>query len=97
MKSRKFCGKIIKIKDASGVWRDEALQIQQLFVHDFTARFRSAHTNMNHIEIDLPLMVSEEDNYLLLRTIQYQESKDAIFHMDKYNMPGPDGFKAAFF
>jgi len=42
-------------------------------------------------------MVSEEDNYLLLRPIQDQEVKDAIFQMDKYKALGPDGFGAAFF
>ena len=97
MKVRKSRSKIFKIKDASGVWLDEAPQIQQLFVHDFTSRFKSSHTNSTHIEIELPKMVSEEDNDLLLRPIQDQEVKDAIFQMKQYKTPGPDGFEAALF
>jgi len=52
---------------------------------------------LTHIEIELPTVVSEEDNFLLLRPVQDQEIKDDIFHMDKYKTPRPDGFGAAFF
>jgi len=98
MKARKSHSKIIKIKDASGVWMDEPNQIQQLFIHDFTTRFKSSsHTNTTNIEIELPKMVLEEDNDILLRPIQDQEVKDAIFWMDKYKIPGPNSFEAAFF
>jgi len=55
-----------------------------LFVHDFTARFKSSHPNATRVEIELPTMVSEEDNDFLLRPIQDQEVKDAIFQIDKY-------------
>ena len=43
------------------------------------------------------MVVSEEDNFLLLQPIQDQEIKDAIFKMDKFKTLGPDGFGAAFF
>jgi len=43
------------------------------------------------------MMVSEEDNNLLLRPIQDQQVKDAVFQMDKYKNPGPNSFIAAFF
>ena len=97
MKVRKSRSKIIKIKDAFDVWMDEGPQIQQLFVHDFTSRFKSSHTSATHIKIELPTMVSEEDNYRLLKPIQDQEVNDAIFKMDKYKTPRPDCFGAAFF
>jgi len=76
---------------------NEALQIQQLFVHDFTTQFKYSHTNATHIKIKLPTMVSGEDNDILLRPIQDQEVKDAIFHVDKYKTLGLDDFGAAFF
>ena len=97
MKARKTRGRIFKIKDASGVWIDEASRIQQLFIHDFTLRFKSSHTTETCIDIELPTMVSEEDNFLLLQPVQDHEIKDAIFQMDKFKTPGPDGFGAAFF
>jgi len=46
MKVRKSRSKIIKIKDAFGVWIEEAPRIQQLFVHDFTSRFKSSDTTV---------------------------------------------------
>ena len=70
MKARKSRNKIIKIKDAFGVWIDDARRIQQLFIHDFTSRFKSSHTTATCIDIDLPSMVSKADNFLLLRPVQ---------------------------
>jgi len=43
------------------------------------------------------MMVSDEDNCLLLKPVQDSEVKEAIFQMDKYKSLGPDGFGAAFF
>jgi len=97
MKARKTRGRIFKSKDASGVWLEDATRIQQLFIHDFTSCFKSSHTTETRIDIDLPTVVSEEDNFLLLQPVQDQEIKDAIFQMDKFKTPGPDGFGAAFF
>jgi len=97
MKVRKSRGRIFKIKDESGVWLEEAPRIQQLFIHDFTSRFKSSHTSATRIDIDLPMVVSDEDNFLLLQPVQDHEIKDAIFQMDKFKTPGPYGFGAAFF
>ena len=43
------------------------------------------------------MVVSQENNFLLLQPVQDQEIKDTIFQMDKFKTPGPDGFGAAFF
>jgi len=69
MKAQKMRSKIIKIKGTSGVWIDEASQIQQIFVQDFSSRFKSQRTNSAPLNIALPRTVSEEDNYLLLRPV----------------------------
>ena len=42
---------------------------------------------MPKIEIELPKLVLEVDNDILLRPIQDQEIKEAIFQMDKYKTP----------
>jgi len=97
MKARKSCGRIFKIKDASGVWIDEAHRIQHLFIHDFTSRFKPSHPNATRFNIDLPSVVSKEDNVLLLQPAQDHEIHAAIFQMDKFKTPGSDGFGATFF
>ena len=84
MKARKSRGKIFKIKDALGVWIEEGHRIQQLFINDFTSRFKSAHDPTSPIDINLPLVASEEDNFLLLQPLQDHEIKDAIFQVDKF-------------
>ena len=42
-------------------------------------------------------LVSVEDNDRLLQSIQDSEIKEAIFEMDKFKAPRPDGFGAASF
>ena len=66
MKSRKSCHRIIKIKDSSGIWIDDSVQIQSCFVDDFIARFKSAHSDTMSVAIDLHRSVSNEDNDQLL-------------------------------
>jgi len=97
MKTRKTRGKILKIQDASGVWLDEPSSIQQLFVHDLSSRFTSARAHTTPTPIALSKSVTDADNVLLLRPIQDCEVKEALFQMDKYKTPGPDGFGAASF
>jgi len=97
MRARKTRSSIVRIKDLSGVWVDSPTQIQKLFVHDFTTRFKSSQQNSINIDIDLPMVVSEEDNFNLIKPIEDLEITEAIFQMDKYKAPGINGFKAAFF
>jgi len=92
MKARKSCNAIVKIKDSSSVWVDSPTHIQQLFVHDFTSRFKSLHPTPFSIDFVLPLVVSEEDNINLVKPVEDHGIKEAIFQMDKYKAPGPDGF-----
>ena len=70
MKTQKTHSEITKIKDSAKIWMDETSQIQQLVAHDFTTRFKSSHTNAPNIEIELPKMVLEADNDILLKPIQ---------------------------
>jgi len=54
-------------------------QIQKLFVHEFTTRFKSSHQNRINIDIDLPMIVSDEDNINLIKPVEDHEIKEAIF------------------
>ena len=42
-------------------------------------------------------MLTQEDNDKLVKPIEDCEIKDAVFQMDKFKVPGPDGFGATFF
>jgi len=95
MKSRKTRSKIVKLKGSSGVWVEELAQIEQILINDFSARFKSTQVNSTNIDTEMLNLVSAEDNDTPLQSIQDPELKDAIFQMDKFKAPGPDGFKAA--
>jgi len=97
MKARKSHFSIVKIKDSSGVWVDDVAQIQKLFVHDFNKQFRSTYGNLPTIEVDLPKVLTQEDNDNLVKPIEDCKIKDAVFQMDKFKAPRPDGFGATFF
>jgi len=78
MKARKTCSSIIKFKDSSGVWIDDAANIQKLFVNDFTSRFKSMHGPCS-IMVDLPTKVSLEDNMKLIKPVENHEVREAVF------------------
>ena len=78
MKARKTCSSIIKFKDSSGVWIDDAANIQKLFVNDFTSRLKSMH-GPSSIMVDLPTKVSLEDNMKLIKPVENHEVREAVF------------------
>jgi len=97
MKARKTRSKIMKLKDTSGVWVDEASHIESMLVNKFTTRFKTAHTSSPNIQLDMANLISADDNDNLLQPVTDLEIKDAIFQIDKFKSPGPDGFGVAFF
>ena len=97
MKARKTKSKILKLRDTSGVWIDDPSQIASMFVNDFSARFETAHQTAPNFQIDMVNSISTEDNDLLLQPVHESEIKEAVFQMDKFKAPRPDGFGAAFF
>jgi len=68
-----------------------------MLIRDFANRFKSAQDSSTNIDMEMLNLVSLEDNNSLIQPIQDSKIKEAIFRMDKYRTPGPDGFGAAFF
>jgi len=97
MKARKTRSKILKLKDTSSVWVDEAPHIESMLVHKFSARFKSAQASSPNIHLDMANLVAADDTDQLLQSVPDSEVQDAIFQMDKFKAPGPNGFGAAFF
>ena len=82
-KTRKLRSNIVKIKDSSGVWIDDAIEIRQLFVNDFKLRFKSSPVPSS-VMVDLPTMVSLEDNMNLIIPVDNHEIRETVFQMDKF-------------
>ena len=96
MKARKSRSAIIRIKDSSGVWIDDLVQLQHVFVDDFKLRFKSVQGS-SPIRVDLSTRVSVVENENLIKPLEDFEIKEAVFQMDKFKAPGSDGFGAVFF
>ena len=78
MKAWKTCFFIIKIKDSSGVYIDDAADIQRLFVNEFTSHFKSMH-HPSSIMVNLSTKVSLEDNMNLIKPVENHEVREAVF------------------
>jgi len=52
---------------------------------------------INKIINDIPPLVTEEKNFLLLREFTEQEIEEVVFTMASDKAPGPDGFTIEFF
>ena len=59
----------MKLKDSSGVWVEEPVQIEQMFINDFTTRFKSAQVSSTNIDMEMLNLVSAVDNDTLLQSI----------------------------
>ena len=87
----------MKLKDTSGVWVNESAQIKSMFVDEFTAWFKLDQAGPPNVQIDVIILVIADDNETLLALIRDLKIKKAVFQMDKFSAPRPNGFGAVFF
>ena len=85
------------LKDSSEVWVEEHAQIKWCFINNFATRFKWAQADATNIDLEMLKLVSDEDGHKLLQPIKDLKIKRVAFQMDKFKVPGPYGFGAAFF
>ena len=89
---------VIQLKDSCGVWINDPVSISQVFVEDFTRRFKSSHPSGRELSpLGLPHLISDMDNQNLIKMPTLEDVHTALFSMDSNKTPGPDGFGAGFF
>ncbi len=54
-------------------------------------------SDINKITQNIPKIITEEHNSLLIKPISMQEVEEAVQNMKEGKAPGPDGFTANFF
>ena len=96
--ARKRRRHIVRIKDAAGVWLDEMESIKEKFLLEFSCRFKSSRSpNWASPDLSIATEVTQADNDALIRPVTEKEIHSALFQMDPYKAPGPDGFGASFY
>lgn len=96
-KKRQSCH-IHRIKNTSGSWITEPLEIANSAVQFFQNLLLEQHSNWQASDFDfIPSMITTEDEANLSREPTIEEVKRAVFSMDPDSTPGPDGFCAKFY
>ncbi|CAN1325525.1 LINE-1 reverse transcriptase homolog [Linum perenne] len=89
---------ISKLKDSSGVWIDEAADIEKHISDFYKELFRDERrvTDLSAMR-DYPTVIDQSMQAKLDGPILEWEIKNAVFQMGPSKSPGPDGYPGSFF
>eukprot|EP00253_Pinus_taeda_P010679 PITA_10679 len=106
-KMARFQQKLKFLKRAIKQWnhKGEKIETHEGIEKEFINYFKKAHQEpdfnrlpaINQITQNIPKVITEEHNSLLIKPINLQEVQEAVQHMKEGKVPGPDGFTANFF
>lgn len=95
--TRRRTNHIHKLKNSEGEWRDWDDGLQEVITDYYMSLFTSSQSDWAEVVDCVPQTITREQNDYLLREIQDQEVKQAIFQMHPDKSPGPDGMTPAFY
>ena len=88
----------MKLGDDCGIWIDDHKMIAEKFISDYAQRFKSMHNNVRVLpNLGLSKVISDLDNNELIKFLNLEEVKNALFSIDSNKTPGSDGFGVGFF
>lgn len=98
---RRMNNNISQIQNEQG----EKIENQTGIESEFLTYFKQAHQEpnidrlpaMDYILRNIPKLISEEHNQLLLRPVDLQEVEEVVHQLKVGKAPGPDGFTSSFF
>jgi len=89
---------IIKLKDDCGIWIDNTQHIASKFISDYKAQFIANIRGRNNLtDIQIRQVITDIDNIELVKLLDQEEVRQALFAIDSNKTPGPNGFGAGFF
>ncbi|VFQ85722.1 unnamed protein product [Cuscuta campestris] len=98
VKEKRHHQTIRKIKNQSGNWSSNQVEIQDIFHKHFNALFQHEQTPLNNsFTINIPSLITPEDNLLLTQLPLEDEVKTAVWALKADSAAGPDGYNGNFF
>lgn len=95
--NRRRNNQIHKLKDADDNWVDWESGLDALMERYFNDLFRATESNWQEVIECIPTTITDAQNDELLKPIEEEEVKRALFQMNPDKAPGPDGMTPAFF
>ncbi|XP_062100181.1 uncharacterized protein LOC133806062 [Humulus lupulus] len=94
---RRRRNQIVALKDDEGVLRDWDNGLGTVMVDYFKHLFSASSTDWHSVTECISASISEDVNMDLVRPIESEEVKQALFQMHPDKSPGPDGFSPGFY
>ncbi|XP_062114673.1 uncharacterized protein LOC133825790 [Humulus lupulus] len=94
---RRRRNQVVSLKDENGLLRDWDSGLEKVMVDYFQNLFFASCTNWGRILDCVPTSISEDINLDLIKPVEPEEVKQALFQMHPDKSPGPDGFSPGFY
>lgn len=97
VKRRRRNNIITRLKDSVGNWVTEQKDLEALVTQHYLNLFESKRGNMNVVLNCIPHSITQEQNRLLMRKVNKEEVRLALFSMNPDKSPGPDGMSSGIY
>lgn len=86
------------LQDKDGNWVTNKEDIQMLLTQYFKDIYTSSNPSLHtDIFIFIQPCITDDENQMLIKIPQFQEVKEAMFQINAWAAPGPDGYQAGFY
>ncbi|XP_021737182.1 uncharacterized protein LOC110703699 [Chenopodium quinoa] len=101
VQSRKRKNKILGLRDSTGTWHREPVQIASIISDFYQDLYTTSDTASSYDaewweSLRLPTLSLDQRNFLM-KPFSSEDIRSAIFSIEDSKSPGPDGFPSAFF
>lgn len=96
-KAKRKVNQIRVLQDEAGNSFDWDSGLQDLMTGYFDNLFKASVTEWGDVVNYIQTSVTEEQNLHMLKPVEHQEVKNALFHMHPDKSPGPDGMSPGFY
>ena len=97
-RQRRQINKVVRIKERDGEWIEEKEMVRGRFEDYYKELFCTrGGRRWGRVLEYVPKVVNEDVNKELVREVEEDEIKNAVFQLGTFKAPGPDGFNGLFY